>query len=793
MLLKRWVTKSLRNAMLASVALPLVIATFLAISLLLVDIRYLSESQYLKGKISLIEGLGGLVHEQQKERGATSVYMGSQGQSFSDELQAQRALTDAAAKALVGILDEMHVAEGTSLARELSEIRAALDQRAQHRRAVDALDLPVGEALNHYTAHNAAMLRTINLIGSISGDSEISIDVIALEAFLSAKEFAGIERAIGSGGFARGGFDISSALTLTNLISRQEIGLSRFRALASEEDIARLDAIEDSEAARSIAEMRDIAFQAVETGDTRGVTAGDFFGPTTERINGFKDLEDYLVAELGRRASVLVRESVIAIATVTVAIILAFVFATFLTLFSIRHMLTCVRAISSAGDRLARGEKDVKLPEDSPAELGRIVWSINFFRRSVEEAQQREIDIVEQRQRAEAAARAEQERRQLEEKERAQQDARSARDAQQRSEAYAHEMSRVVAACATGDFSQRLSSEPSDGALAEVSDGLNRISEGVETSLNEIRVSLGHLAQGDLTHRMNGQYEGIFADIALAMMDATENIASTITKVTYATSSVSSSAQEIFGATSDLARRSEKNAAMLQQTTGSIGDIFEAIGTASEAAQSAKESVAAVSTKASDGSSIAENTMKAMQEIQSSSDGIAKIISVIDDIAFQTNLLALNAGVEAARAGEAGRGFAVVASEVRGLAQRSSDSSREISTLIKAATESIKRGVDMVDQTVGSLNGIAGDMHQVENQIEQIAGSFEETRHNIGEISASTAELDRATQQTATMLEEANAAVQALDAEASALNSEIRAFKIAEEQAGTAAAARPAA
>ena len=776
--MKAWITKSLRNGMLASVALPLVIATLLACVMLVSEVRNLSEARSLQNKMVLIKTLGRLVHEQQKERGATSIFLNTGGASFAVELRAQRDETDRAVQAFTTALTDVRIADGSALESEIRKISETLGRRSSHRAAVDGLEIPVRDALGHYTMHNATMLAAVKLVGSISKDTGISVSVIALGSFLLAKEFAGLERAIGAGGFAAGSFDLNRSLLLSDLVARQETGLATFKSLTSGPNTERLQDIEANDASVAVKEMRAVISRAAKTGDLEGVTPAEFFEATTARINDFKTLEDQLEADLGAASDALVNRATTTIVAVLAGIVAAFGCAGVLTTFSNRHMLRSVRAISTAADRLARGESDADLPKDSPSELGRIVWSINFFRESVEEAQIREAKIVEERAQAEADARAAQERRQIEEKERAQQDAIAAREEQQRTEAYAAEMSRVVAACATGDFSQRLSLEGKDGVLAEISDGLNRISEGVETSLTEIRRALGFLADGDLTYRMEGDFDGIFADIADAMTDATGNVARTIAKVVESTGSVSSSARDVSGATNDLARRSERNAAMLQETAGSIGDISDVVGKAAEAAQAAMQNVTTVSSKASDGSMIAENTLKAMEEIQSSSDGIAKILGVIDDIAFQTNLLALNAGVEAARAGEAGRGFAVVASEVRALAQRSSESSREITLLIEAATKSIGRGVEMVDQTVGSLNAIAGDMHEVENQIEQIAGSFEETRRNVREISSSTAELDRTTQQTAAMLEEANAAVQSLDEEANALKAEIKAFRV---------------
>ena len=96
------------------------------------------------------------------------------------------------------------------------------------------------------------------------------------------------------------------------------------------------------------------------------------------------------------------------------------------------------------------------------------------------------------------------------------------------------------------------------------------------------------------------------------------------------------------------------------------------------------------------GGQVVTQVVDTMKGINDSSKKIVDIISVIDGIAFQTNILALNAAVEAARAGEQGRGFAVVAGEVRALAQRSSQASKEIKTLISNSNSQVKQGVELV-------------------------------------------------------------------------------------------------
>ncbi len=774
--LKTWITASLRNAMIAGVSLPLAFASLLSAMLLMDEVRVYSESSYIENRTFLIGRLSALVHEQQKERGATSIFLSSGGTVFASELSAQRLLTDAAAESLRETISSNGVNLTGRLDTSITELLATLDDRGQHRQRVDAQDIEVGPALAHYTDHNTLILNTIKRIGSVSESSDVVVRVMALEALMAAKEAAAIERAIGSGGFAVGTFDIPRTLRLTELVSAQRAGLTRFRALATERQTAQLESIDTTD----VSALRGVALNAVQTGDIGGVTPADFFAATTTRIEALKALEDRVVQDLAEYAAGLSSKSTWSISSVAFGVLAAFASAIGLTAFSIRNMLKSVRAISDAGDKLARGDKDAKLPEDCPKELGRIVWSINLFRKSVIEGQDRENAIIEERNRNEAAAREESEKRQRAEKERAEADAEHARREQQRMQDYAAELSRIVAACAQGDFSQRMHLDDIDGVLAELSQGLNQISDGVASSLEEIKRVLAHMVQGDLTYQPRGTFDGVFAEIIDAMTDATRTMSRALARVATGTDSVSGSADEISATTNDLARRSEQDAAMLQENAHSIDGISESIRTVAEASSAASRYVIEVSQKADEGSKIAEKTKQAMEEIQTSSQDIAKILAVLDDIAFQTNLLALNAGVEAARAGEAGQGFAVVASEVRSLAQRSSDSSREITSLIEAANANITRGVDMVEQTTGSLSSIASDISAVTSQIDQIAGSAEETRRTVDSISAATGQLDQSAQKTAAMLEEANAAVQVLNEETTSLKHEVATFKLAD-------------
>jgi methyl-accepting chemotaxis protein len=170
-----------------------------------------------------------------------------------------------------------------------------------------------------------------------------------------------------------------------------------------------------------------------------------------------------------------------------------------------------------------------------------------------------------------------------------------------------------------------------------------------------------------------------------------------------------------------------------------------------------------------------------MAAIERSSQQIAQIISVIEDIAFQTNLLALNAGVEAARAGEAGRGFAVVAAEVRALAQRAADAAKEIATLISTSEGQVRDGATLVVQSGDAVRSILSDMGEVSRLVETIAQASQDQANGLAEINSGVSLLDKVTQQNAAMVEESTAASQLLKDEANQLAVLLQGFRLGNE------------
>jgi methyl-accepting chemotaxis protein len=160
-----------------------------------------------------------------------------------------------------------------------------------------------------------------------------------------------------------------------------------------------------------------------------------------------------------------------------------------------------------------------------------------------------------------------------------------------------------------------------------------------------------------------------------------------------------------------------------------------------------------------------------MEKIKNSATEIAQIVDVIDSIAFQTNLLALNAGVEAARAGEAGKGFAVVASEVRALAHRTTESAKNIKTLIVTSNEDVQHGAELVEQMRDALNQIIGRLDDTSSKAGDIASFSEQQSESMKALNAQLQQIDLNTQQNAAMVEESNAAARGLSDQAASMAS----------------------
>ncbi|MFN3279668.1 MAG: methyl-accepting chemotaxis protein [Paracoccus hibiscisoli] len=296
----------------------------------------------------------------------------------------------------------------------------------------------------------------------------------------------------------------------------------------------------------------------------------------------------------------------------------------------------------------------------------------------------------------------------------------------------------------------------------------------------DISAGLERLAGGDLSaHIPNPPHDPFpseYEALRTSFNTVVSGLGQTMARIIDVAHQVRTGSEEITSAAQDLAGRAETQAATLEESAAALTELTASVTSTADLARTAEGASRANRAIAEEGRSIVGEAIDAMQRIEASSDQINRIITVIDDIAFQTNLLALNAGVEAARAGEAGRGFAVVASEVRGLAQRASESAREIKGLISDSSQHVRSGSSLVSRTGGSLEQILTKAREVSEQVAAIALAAGDQSTALSEINSGVNHLDQVTQQNAAVAEETNAAAASLQQQAGILGAALTSF-----------------
>ncbi len=325
--------------------------------------------------------MSNLVHEQQKERGATAVFLGSSGAKFVTELADQRKQTNAKRNDFQNFLRDFERGTyGGVFAGNLQELTGTLQEMEDIRGNVDRLSISGVKAIGYYTKLNGQNLSLIESMGKLSPDPMFVSRIIGYSSFLQAKERAGIERAVGANSFASGIFSPKAMDKFKSLITTQASYNEIFLSYVTKPQQDAFAAVMKSPASVEVQKMRDIALAGGLAGELSGIGGKTWFDAMTKKINGLKGVENLLSQNLLDELVILSNRAKQVELRSIVAIIISLLIVIVLTFFIVRSITTSLKNITSSMHRLAKGDLDVALPPAGKNEIGEMITSVLTFK-----------------------------------------------------------------------------------------------------------------------------------------------------------------------------------------------------------------------------------------------------------------------------------------------------------------------------------------------------------------------------------------------------------------------------
>ena len=635
--------------------------------------------------------VGNAIHETQKERGLSAVYIGAEGKEDKKELlNAQWVLTDESVKNLEVALSGDLSAYGDSFTElgataketlgQFKEVRdfiltidfRAFNREVTRRAALNYVDrnvlVPIvplaDDAGLKFAKIESDLAALIDQMVGLASSAEMSAKLSSLATLLKVKEMGANERALVVTAFSDGLFTPESYSEFLRLKGAQDTFLTVFYSTATtdnDEAYANTvtgDAVVDAEDVR-------IFISDMEGGDMTGsgYTGLEWYEMSTRKINLIKSVVDVVSADIVADASHKASSAFVSVLIFGIVAVVVTLLTFFIFIIS-RSISKPLGLMNEAMLSLADGDMTVEVPcLGYGSEVGQMASAVDNFKQGRIERQRLELEAKE----AEEAQRKREERQRVE--------AENAKQAEQEREL---ETSRRREARA-----EKLES---------------RIAEFDESILQKI-----------------GSFNAAIAEMEQAAVTLSDTAKQTETQSVAAATGASEASQNV-----------QTVAAASEQMASTVAGINEQMNHSSQITGQAMDTI--------------DSTAQIAVELQSSSQNIGNVIDLINEIAEQTNLLALNATIEAARAGDAGKGFAVVASEVKELSNQTSSATNDISEHIKRLQEISANVVTSVDKTREALKENSEVALNVTGAVEQQALATQEISQNIQQVATGTAD-----------------------------------------------------
>ena len=348
--------------------------------------------------------VSGLVHELQKERGASAGFVSQGGTGvFQSRLSSQRPDTDRVLAEFNETLNAFDVESyGAQFTSRVEDARQRVSQLNAMRSDISSLSTTVPELAGFYTATIASLLDIVAEMSIISTDAEVSNQITAYMNFLQAKEFMGIERAVGAGAFGAGNFNRTAHERFVGLVGQQDALLASFEKYASPANVRAYETTVSGHAVDEVARMRGIGNASGYGEPIVDVTGGYWFDTITDKINLMREVENVLAADLVELSSAKGNAAQSTFNITTAIAILLLVGTAAIVFFVVRSVVNPINEMTAGMQELAQGNNEIEVTGlDRGDEIGEMAKSVAVFKDNAIERIRLEGESEAQKQQAE--------------------------------------------------------------------------------------------------------------------------------------------------------------------------------------------------------------------------------------------------------------------------------------------------------------------------------------------------------------------------------------------------------
>ncbi len=777
---------SIKTKLLIMVFIPIIALVVISGKSIYNDYVNVQSYKALGKGVKLSTKISALVHETQKERGATAGFLGSKGRRFAEILKKQRSLTDVKTKELMVFLKTANL---KSVSKEIyiSVNKALQDLRnlKNIRRRVSDLSISSKKAISYYTNMNAKFINTAIEISKISRSPKITRELVAYSDFLLSKERAGIERAIGTSALEDGDFAVGMKLKFSNLISAQKTFMDSFLRYASEDakkfyfktlkgkSVDEINRIRDvlvnsSKKKLIISNIKELVGYGgfihnfknfVIRGDEKYAKRIDKnYEKLKQLIKEYKEYKHVSKNELKLLSSI---QSVFK----KYHDGLQGVIEANRNKYSVKELDKIVKVNDSPAINALSALSNNFFANSSPSHwFETITAKINLLKKIDDYLAKELLNTIDTK-----------------------------LNSAQRSLWISLLVNLILIIITIMislfmirdirnslekfqigllSFFRYLNKEDSDivainvDSNDEIGEMAKVVNENIEKTklllqedmnlINDVKRVANLVKDGYIRQKIEAQTSNKelseLKDIFNEMLDnIADKVCGNINKIQEAlkhfqnldfthridnaTGETSQGLNKLAKMISYMLNESKENGLTLNQNSDILNkDILELSDVSKEIEKLLNKTVSLTQTATMG----LEESSERSSEVESHANEIKSVVSVISDIAEQTNLLALNAAIEAARAGEHGRGFAVVADEVRKLAERTQKSLSEVNATIQVLVQSasgIVENINLRTSEINEINSSMDDMEKVGEKNITIANKISEIASNIVTIS----------------------------------------------------------